>query len=74
MTKYLNDVPKPLQEDFVENNVLPFVGAGFLLKRYSYFLYSSNKDNKDFIVVRKSLSSYIQLLNLSNDKRGSQGS
>lgn len=27
--KYLKEVPKTLQEDFVENKVVPFVGAGF---------------------------------------------
>ena len=29
MYKYLKHLPKPLQEDFVENKVIPFVGAGF---------------------------------------------
>jgi hypothetical protein len=27
--KYLKEIPKTLQEDFVENKVVPFVGAGF---------------------------------------------
>ena len=27
--KYINEIPKTLQEDFVENKVVPFVGAGF---------------------------------------------
>ncbi|MDR1689060.1 MAG: SIR2 family protein [Clostridiales bacterium] len=29
MSKYLKYVPKTLQEDFVDNKVVPFVGAGF---------------------------------------------
>lgn len=29
MAKYLNEIPKTLQEDFVENKIVPFVGAGF---------------------------------------------
>jgi len=29
MPKYLKDIPKPLQEDFADGRVLPFVGAGF---------------------------------------------
>ena len=29
MMKYLKEIPKTLQEDFVENKVVPFVGAGF---------------------------------------------
>jgi hypothetical protein len=29
MVKYLKEIPKTLQEDFVENKVVPFVGAGF---------------------------------------------
>ncbi len=29
MLKYLKEIPKTLQEDFVENKVVPFVGAGF---------------------------------------------
>lgn len=29
MSKYIKDVPKTLLEDFVENKVIPFVGAGF---------------------------------------------
>ena len=29
MPKYLKEIPKTLQEDFVERRVVPFVGAGF---------------------------------------------
>ena len=29
MMKYLKEIPKTLQEDFAENKVVPFVGAGF---------------------------------------------
>jgi hypothetical protein len=29
MIKYLKEIPKTLQEDFAENKVVPFVGAGF---------------------------------------------
>ena len=29
MTQYLQYIPKTLQEDFVNNNVIPIVGAGF---------------------------------------------
>lgn len=27
--KYLKYIPKTLQEDFIDNRVIPFVGAGF---------------------------------------------
>ena len=27
--KYLKYIPRTLQEDFIDNRVLPFVGAGF---------------------------------------------
>lgn len=29
MTQYLQYIPKTLQEDFINNNVIPIVGAGF---------------------------------------------
>ena len=29
MSKYLQYIPRTLQEDFVGNNVIPIVGAGF---------------------------------------------
>ena len=27
--KYIDSIPKPLLNDFVHNNVIPYVGAGF---------------------------------------------
>lgn len=55
-------IPKTLQEDFIDNRVIPFVGAGFSKNG----ILPSNQKMLDWDELGKSISTYISNYSYSN--------
>lgn len=60
--KYIKYIPKTLQEDFIDNRVIPFVGAGFSKNG----ILPSNQKMLDWDELGKSISTYISNYSYSN--------
>jgi hypothetical protein len=62
MVKYLKEIPKTLQEDFAENKVVPFVGAGFSKNA----ILSQNMSIPDWNELGNQITEYIPDYEFSN--------
>ena len=60
--KYLKYIPKTLQEDFVDNGVLPFIGAGFSKNG----VLPDKASMPDWNELGKKMSTYISNYTYSN--------
>lgn len=60
--KYLKYIPKTLQEDFIDNRVIPFVGAGFSKNA----VVSDGTKISDWEELGRNVASYIPNYSFAN--------